>query len=216
MSCLLWIGGISAAVVILFGYLIFDIERRGRARGRGHAQTRAVSNARQLGLALFEFENEYGRYPDSTTAPRVTKDTGSTLTLSNRTSNDLFAQLLVSGMAPDEHMFCARTKGTLRNPDNVFNSDVTILAHGECIFAYISGLSATNANTPLVFGPVIPGTATLDREFYDGKAFILRTDNSVTSAPIDSSGKIIYNGLDLLDPRQPYWHGKAPDVKWPK
>jgi hypothetical protein len=35
--------------------------------------------------------------------------------------------------------------------------------------------------------------------------------------PINSSGKIILtNGLDLLDPRQPFWDGKAPDVKWPK
>ncbi len=25
-----------------------------------------------------------------------------------------------------------------------------------------------------------------------------------------------FNGLDLLDPRQPFWYGKAPDVKWPK
>jgi hypothetical protein len=38
----------------------------------------------------------------------------------------------------------------------------------------------------------------------------------VTSGLIDSPGKIIYNGLDLLDPRRPFWHGKAPDVKWPK
>ena len=29
-------------------------------------------------------------------------------------------------------------------------------------------------------------------------------------------GKVIINGLDLRDPRQPFWHGKTPDVKWPK
>ncbi len=32
---------------------------------RGMTQTMAVSNARQLGLALFEFENEHGKYPRS-------------------------------------------------------------------------------------------------------------------------------------------------------
>ena len=28
-------------------------------------QTEAISNARQIGLALFEFESEYGAYPNS-------------------------------------------------------------------------------------------------------------------------------------------------------
>ena len=92
-----------------------------------------------------------------------------------------------------------------------------MLEHGECSFAYISGLdSKCHPDTPLVFGPVIPGTTTLDRSSCDGKAVILKIDNSVMSYPINSAGKIIINGLDLLDPRQPFWHGKAPDVKWPK
>ena len=64
---------------------------------------------------------------------------------------------------------------------------------------------------------MIPGTTTLDQKSCDGKAVVLKIDNSVTSLPINSAGKIILpNGLDLLDPRQPFWHGKAPDVKWPK
>jgi hypothetical protein len=46
---------------------------------------------------------------------------------------------------------------------------------------------------------------------------VLTIDGKVTTHAISSSGKIILpNGLELLDPRQPYWHGKAPDVRWPK
>ena len=105
----------------------------------------------------------------------------------------------------------------MRRPDDVTTTDATVLAHGECAFAYISGLStADGPNTPLAFGPVIPGTSTLDRKSCEGRAVILRIDNSVSTYPINSSGKIIVNGLDFLDPRQPYWRGKAPDVKWPK
>ena len=34
-------------------------------------QTEAVSNARQIGFALFEFETAYGSFPDATTGPTV-------------------------------------------------------------------------------------------------------------------------------------------------
>ena len=57
-------------------------------------QTEAVSNARQVGLALFEFENEYGNYPDATTATAVTAATGSQLALGVADSNGLFRQLV--------------------------------------------------------------------------------------------------------------------------
>lgn len=76
--------------------------------------------------------------------------------------------------------------------------------------------SKDNPSTPIAFGPVIPATRTLDVKTFGGKAVVLKLDSSVSSLPIDSAGKIIYNGMDLLDPRQPIWHGKAPDVKWPK
>jgi hypothetical protein len=38
---------------------------------RDKGQMEAVSNARQIGLALYEFETEYGRYPDGTTAAKI-------------------------------------------------------------------------------------------------------------------------------------------------
>lgn len=186
-------------------------------RRRGpHTISEAVSNARQIGMALFEFETEYGKFPDSSTAAAVRARTGSTLALPDRTSNDLFAQLIASGICGTEHMFYAKAK-SMRRPDGVFATDATILEHGECAFAYISGLpTAGDPSTPIAFGPVIPGTSTLDRKSCEGRAIILRIDNSATSLPINSAGKIIVHGLDLLDPRQPFWHGKAPDVKWPR
>ena len=210
MEWLLWIGG--GSVVLLLLLALFFPRRRGP-----HDVSEAVSNARQIGLALFEFESEYGKFPDSSTAAAVRRDSGTTLALPDRTSNDLFAQLIASGIAGSERLFYAKAK-SMRRSDGDFTTDATILEHGECAFAYISGLSTTaNPATPLAFGPVIPGTATLDRKSCQGRAVVLRVDNSAMTYPITPAGKIILpNGLDLLDPRQPFWHGKAPDVKWPK
>ena len=63
-------------------------------------QTEAVSNARQIGLALFEFETAYGSFPDSTTAPTVTENTGTTLTFGGSTANDYFRQLIAAEICP--------------------------------------------------------------------------------------------------------------------
>lgn len=205
------------AMILILGFWIFLLWMT-RPRPHHYSIRNATSNARQLGLVLFEFENEYGKYPDASTAAAVRAGTGSKLALSDRTSNDLFAQLLVGRFASSEKMFYVDAKSA-KKPDDIFDTDESILAHGECAFAYIPGraLWASDRYTrPLAFGPVIPGTSSLDPKSCDGKAIILRVDNSVTELPIDASGKAIDNGMDFLDPRQPYWNGKAPDVKWPK
>ena len=175
-----------------------------------------MANAKQIGLALYNFDQDYGKYPDATTAAAVRLKSGSTLSLPDRTSNDLFAQLFAAGILDSERSFYAKCESS-RKPDNVFHNDATLLEHGECAFAYIAGLSSLDdPSAPLLFGPVIPGTTTLDLKSCDGKAIVYRLDNSAVVEKIDSKGKIIINGIDLLDPRQPYWHGKRPDVKWPK
>jgi hypothetical protein len=205
--------GIGFATVILC--LILAMPHLFRSR-RLTPLSEAVINARIVGLFLNEFDSKFGKFPNSSTAASVKSATGTTLTLADRTSNDLFSQLFGAGMVECEAQFYAKAVSA-RKTDGIFTTDATMLEHGECSFAYISGLdSKCHPDTPLVFGPVIPGTTTLDRSLCYGKAVILKIDNSVASLPINSAGKIIYNGLDLLDPRQPFWHGKAPDVKWPK
>ncbi len=167
-------------------------------------------------MALFEFQTEYGKFPETSTISEVKRKCVTPLTLAGNSSNDFFAQLIASGICQTEAIFYTKAKSTVK-PDGIMDTDASAIVHGECAYAYISGVDASaNLSTPLIFGPVMPGTKTLDTLSNDGKAIILKLDNSVTSLPIDSSGKIIYNGMDLLDPRQPFWNGKAPDVKWPK
>lgn len=173
-------------------------------------------DARQIGLALEAFDKIYGRYPDASTIAPVVRASGARLLLGNSSSNAIFRQLMVTGIAKDESIFSADT-GAATQPDNDFKTDATMLAHGECAFAYIPGFDSTcDWETPLAFGPVIPGTTTLDFRTFGGKAVVLKRDMSVIAYPVTKAGKLIYNGLDLLDPRQPFWHGTAPDVKWPK
>lgn len=161
-------------------------------------------------------ETEYGRFPDKVTALEIQPKTGTPLTLSDRTSNDVFIQLLASGIGGSETYFATYSSDT-RKPDGDWSSDATALEHGETSFAFVSGLSTKgNPSCPIVFGPVIPGTKILDAKSFDGKAVLLKLDNSVTSRPIDSEGRIMINGFDLLDPKNPIWNGKAPDIKWPK
>lgn len=178
-------------------------------------QTSAVNNLRRIGIALFEFETEYGSFPDSTTAAVVKANTGTKLRLTDRTSNDVFVQLLAAGLG-EEKMFETFSKATQR-PDGEWSTDKTALAHGETGFAIILGSSAGNPSRPVLFGPVIPGTTIFDAKTFDGKAIVLKLDNSVTSASINASGRaMMMKGHELLDPNNPIWGGKAPDVRWPK
>lgn len=179
-------------------------------------QTSAVSNLRQIGLSLFEFQTDYGRFPDGITATEIKRKTGTILTLSDRTSNDIFVQLLASGIAQSESFFATHTSET-RKPDGDWSSDANALESGETGFAYISGLSAKdNPSCPVVFGPVTPGTKIINARPFDHKAVFLKLDNSVSSFQISSKDLVLVNGIDILDPAHPIWAGKPPVVKWPK
>ena len=187
-----------------------------KQRDQGMYRTEALNKVRQIGLCLFEFEAEYGQFPDKATAAKVKEATGTPLTLGDGSSNQLFRQLLAFG-ARGEDLFWTWTPDSDRRPDQVFTSDATALEPGECSFAYIAGLSSSSpSGTPVLMAPMIPGTTTFDRKFFKGMAIVLFLGNSAQPLPIDKSGHVVINGMDLLDPSQPFWKGKAPDIKWPE
>jgi prepilin-type N-terminal cleavage/methylation domain-containing protein len=175
-------------------------------------QTEAVNNARQIGLALFEFETEYGSFPDDATGTAVASATDTTKVAGN-TANDRFRQLIRSGIAQSEAMFYAKTSFS-KKPDGVYNTDTTALEGGEVGFGMIvrsdeTGLSAAgNPSRPVVVAPFTDALAgQFDSDYYDGKAVVLKLDNSVTSLNIvKSSGKVLISGKDLL--------ATGPDTVW--
>jgi hypothetical protein len=44
---------------------------------------------------------------------------------------------------------------------------------------------------------------------------VFHADSSVRAYPIDSSGRLMIDGLDLFDPAQAHWQGRGFQVKWP-
>ncbi|MEO5715596.1 MAG: DUF4190 domain-containing protein [Luteolibacter sp.] len=170
-------------------------------------QTQAVSSARQLGLALFEFESEYGAFPNEDTVAKVAANTGSPA-VSGRSSNARFRQLIRAEISQTEMFFYAHAQG-MHAPDNVFTGDQA-LEKGECAFAYVENLDPKDKTPrPIAMTPFISGTDHFDYKPFDGKAVILWSDNSVRSLPIDrATGQVMLNGKNLLDPTNPVWSGK--------
>jgi hypothetical protein len=178
-------------------------------------QIEAVNNARQIGLALFEFEAEFGKSPDSSTIPAVRAKTSTDLDLGSTTSNEFFRQLIATGITSSEHMFYSKIDGA-RKPDKVMIKGEA-LKKGECGFTYFIGAKATdNPGRPLVVTPMIPGTDRFDPNAFKGKAVVLRRDNSVTSLTINKSGHVLIDGRNMMDPHHPIWDGHAPVIAWPE
>lgn len=178
-------------------------------------QTVAVSNARQIGLALMEFESEYGRYPDDSTARLVADDT-KTPKITGSSSNARFQQLFSASLTQSENMFYAKTSGT-RKPDGNISGDQA-LAPGECGFAYIENIRTDDGvPRPLAMTPFVKGRTEFDPTPFDNTAVILWSDNSVRSQPIDRiTGEVIIDGQNLLDPTHPIWGGVPPSLLLPE
>jgi type II secretory pathway pseudopilin PulG len=178
-------------------------------------QTEAVSNARQIGLALMEFESDYGRFPDASTAPTVATKT-STPEITGTSSNDRFRQLFQADITQSEVMFYAKSTGT-RKPDGMITSDQAV-APGECGFGYVENIRADDGiPRPLAMAPFVKGRAEFDPKPFDGKAVILWSDNSVRSETINRiTGEVIIDGQNLLDPAHPIWGGVPPSLLLPE
>ena len=208
-DAILLIGGISIFVTLVLAAQPVIIRSP-----KGADRTEALNNIKQINLALIDFDNDYGAYPDASTIPAVKAATSTTLSLGSSTSNELFRQLIAAG-TKSEKIFWAKTAGTPRKGTDILGADA--LKKGECGFTYIVGLSSSSdPNTPVAMVPVIPGTWKFDPKPFDGKAVVLRIDGSAKAEPIDKNGDVMIGGMNLFDPRQPYWRGKAPDIKWPE
>lgn len=210
MKGIVWMG--LASMVLLAGIVAAP---RLVHRCRGCGISGETNNARQLGMALFDFEDEYGRFPDDTTIADVKRKTGSSWMFGTSTSNEFLKQLIAAGITQSEGMFYVRYPGAKR-PDNLIDTEARTLAPGECGFSYILGGSIkSDPARPLAVTRLIPGTHLFDRQCLQGKAVVLLAGCSVQSYPITRDGRVMIDGKDLFDPSQPFWRGIPPVVKWP-
>ncbi len=211
----------TLGIIILLGAVAASFLRNDaymKNRGVRGILTQAYSNAKQIGLALLEFEAEYGAYPSAATVALVTTENPTHgYDLSGISSNAAFLQILATGITQSEEIFYARIPGVIK-PDN-FIIPGEALKKGEVGFSYISGLTSagTDPNTPIVLTPLIPGTTKFDPKPFNGKAFVLHIDYSARTYDIHKDGHIYdTKGIDLLSAKNPIWKGKAPDIRYPE
>ncbi len=177
-------------------------------------RSEALSNAKSFGIALYEFNEEYGSYPNAKTASLVATKT-STPSEIGESSNSRFRQLIRAGIIPSEHIFYAKSYGSQKPDGDMSGSNA--IAPGECGFAYIDNIpSKPGRPRPIAIAPFKAGTDEFDRLPFDNKAIILWTDNSATTLPIDPSGQVLHNGQHILDPKHPIWEGTPPILLLPE
>jgi prepilin-type N-terminal cleavage/methylation domain-containing protein len=171
------------------------------------ARAEAIANIKQIGLAMFTFDQDYGSYPSDATGIEVKNNNPeSGLTFGSASSNDFFRQLIAAGIIDTEKSFYAKAPYT-KKPDNVM-SQSKCLAAGECGFAYIMASnteplsSSGNSGRPLVAAAVYNGltNGTFDPDVYAKKAVIFRIDNSAIAEAVRPSDKkvIVGGGKTLL------------------
>jgi hypothetical protein len=177
----------------------------------------AITNAKQIGLALLEFETEYGAYPSEKTLADVEEATRVKLPGGEKSSNALLRQLFAADITNNEAIFYANLTGVMKGGEQP--DPAKALGKGRNAFAYISGLSsAGNPMRPLLVCPLIPGTTKFDPTPFGGKAIILRLDLSVLALPIEEDGRVLMGGVELLSKKHEIWKGldgKAPDIRYP-
>jgi len=161
----------------------------------------AIANIKEIGLAMFTFEQDYGSYPCNSTGIEVKTNNPETgLVFGSASSNDFFRQLIAAGCIDTEKSFFAKTPYT-RKPDNVMTQS-KCLGPGECGFAYIMATSTEplsssgNSGRPLLAAAVYNGltNGTFDPDVYAKKAVIFRVDNSATAEPVRPSDKKVLIG----------------------
>ncbi|MEP6810380.1 MAG: type II secretion system protein [Chthoniobacterales bacterium] len=165
------------------------------------AQTKDLSNAKQigLGLKLYAGDND-GLFPTATVGTGGGGQGGS------GTSNDAFAKLIPQYVPTEKIFYLAKSKWTPTQPDEVFGTQSdgspasTNLAAGENNFAYVSNLTDTsNPNLPLIadgFAAGTPGTYTNDETAKGGvwkgkKAIVVRADLSAAVEKCNNAYKVM-------------------------
>ena len=171
------------------------------------AQTKVLSNIKQIGTACRLFADDYnGLYP-TYTLDQNNKQTSTKVS----DANEAFGQLFAAGyMETEQIFFCAKSAFTPKPPDEKFKNSGDVLTAGENHFAYVLGLTTTSPATwPLIAdGFASAGDHTYSKvESEKGgvwkgkKAIVLHCDNSGSIEQVNKQMKVPGNpnGNDLFD-----------------
>jgi prepilin-type N-terminal cleavage/methylation domain-containing protein len=186
----------------------------------------AISNSKQIGLALFEFDSDYGSYPDADTLTEVGEafPNAEVVPTGAADSNACFQQLLQAGILKSEEIFYTKAAGT-RKPDGDISTATEAIAAGECGFGYIMNGSeaystAGNASRVIIVSPLAEGGGdTFDINPFGGIAVLYKIDNSAAAVKIRADkdkedGPAIIAGDDFMKAK--FWGTTTPTIIKPK
>lgn len=180
---------VIAIIVALAGLSVPAILRQKKKAD----MVQATNNAKQIYMLLVDFDQDYGSFPDSTTATQV-QNTSGTQPPAGNDANALLAQLIIGGFVQSEEIFFTKTPYT-KKPDNVTTGQ-KVLEAGECGFGYVmmnnnaAMSTASNAGRCVLLTPLLNAAAQeqFDPDPFDGKAVVLRIDGSAKAETISKAG----------------------------
>ncbi len=171
------------------------------------AQTKALSNAKQIGLACRLFADDFnGLYPTKKIDQTSNKLTNTEVA----SSNEAFRQLIPEYGIPNEQIFfVSKSKFTPVQPDDKITEGQKLI-EGENHFAYVLNITTSSpSNWPLIAdGFDQPGAHTYAREegkkggvWKGKKAIVVHADDSVVLEKVNNNLIVpgSPNGNDLFD-----------------
>ena len=173
-------------------------------------QAKVTVSAKQIGMGLFTFHADYNRLPGEKTVKELSAGAKDGVEIAAESANDCLFHLVVGGYLDDPGVFAPDK----RDPAKRNNAGIKKLE--DCFFSYIPAAGFDRADRPLLVAPLIKGQKAFDPKPLAGKAVVLMSDLSVQQFEINEMGRVMINGKDLFDPKQPYWGGKEVVVKWPE
>ena len=163
-------------------------------------KAKTISNAKQIGIAMTEFDNQYGEFPSDETRDLLEEE-GEEVPIGD-SANDYLAQLLISKVLDSEKVFYAKGVRGVREGDDVFNTRDKTLEKSENGFGYImlndgTGLSQSygQSSIPVVCAPLKSGgiDPVFDEGAYNNEYVYLKLDSSVGTGKI-KDGKALLKG----------------------
>jgi prepilin-type N-terminal cleavage/methylation domain-containing protein len=160
-------------------------------------RTEAINNVKQINLALIDFDNDYGGFPDNQTAEDVKEATGSALNFGGTFSNDYLRQLIAAGNKSEKIFWC-KTSFSPKKGDDIVAPGKALEA-GEVGFSYIMASQTDGQSTsgepgrPVLVTPSLKAQPNweFDPEPYGDKAVVLRIDGSAKVETIRTDNKKI-------------------------
>jgi len=160
-------------------------------------RTEAINNVKQINLALIDFDNDYGSFPDNNTQEDVKDATGTALSFGGTFANDYFRQLVAAGNKSEKIFWC-KTSYSPKKGDDIITPGKALDA-GEVGFGYIMASQTDGQSTsgdpgrPVCVTPLFKAQPNweFDAEPYGEKAVVLRIDGSAKPETIRTDNKYI-------------------------